>query len=493
MSTAPHTGRLLLALLLSAGLASCTVGPDYQPPRTAAPGAWIEPAATTNEPPTDWWRTFNDPELNTLVEGATTANTDLRIAVARLREARAQRGVIAGALYPEVDAAGSYSNSHFSENGFLKGLGGGGGPPGAIVPGQEISLYQAGLDASWEIDIFGGNRRAVQAADADLEATAFDVGDAVVSLVAEVADGYIQLRGLQARLSLAESTANSRRETVETIREQAAAGVADALDLARAESQAAEADSRIPGLESAVQVAIRRLEVLTGGMPGALDAELSPAAPLPNPPEALAVGIPSELLRRRPDVRAAERRIAASSARVGVATASLFPRFSLTGSFGLQSQELGDLPTGDSRFWAIGPTVRWPVLDFGRVRSNIAVQNARQERAAAAYEGAVLQALSDVEVALVRLAREERRLDRLVAASDAASRAAAIADEQYRSGVLDYLGLLDAQRTEFVAADAVAQSRAAVAGDTVGLFRALGGGWTAPEPASETPIAAEPR
>ncbi|MBK7404733.1 MAG: efflux transporter outer membrane subunit [Phycisphaerales bacterium] len=479
MNASHNLSRLSIAFVLAAGLASCTVGPEYRPPRAAPPEAWIEPNAMTGEPAPEWWKSFKDPELDALVVRATTANTDLRVAIGRLREARARRGVVAGALYPQVDATGSYSNSHFSENGFLKGLGGGGSgsPPGAIVPGQEINLYEAGIDASWEVDLFGGTRRALQAADADFEAAAFDAGDALVAVVAEAADGYLQVRGLQTRLALARQTAESRAQSVEALREQAQAGVADELDLARAENQAAEAQARVPDLESAVQVAIRRLEVLTGARPGTLDAELTPAAPLPTPPQALAVGIPSDLLRRRPDVRAAERHIAAATARIGVATADLFPKFSLTGSFGLQSQEFGDLPAGDSRFWAVGPAVRWPILDFGRIRSNIAVQNARQEQAAAAYEGVVLQALSDVEVALVRLAREERRLDHLVAASEAASRAASIADEQYRSGVLDYLDLLDAQRTEFASADSVAQSRAAVAEDVVSLYRALGGGW----------------
>lgn len=479
MNTRNRTRRVAIVLLLPAGLASCTVGPEYQAPTTDAPGAWVEPATAgpDADPQEVWWRSFGDETLDTLIADAARANTDLRVATARLREARAQRGIVAGALYPEADAAGSYSNSHFSENGFLKGLGGGGGAPGAIVPGQEINLYEAGVDASWELDIFGHNRRAVEAADADVQAAQLDLRDMMVAVNAEVADGYVQLRGLQARLALARDTVNSRRQTADVVREQTEHGVADQLDLARAESQLAQAESRIPELESAARVAVRRLEVLTGAMPGALDGTLDKTAPLPHPPEVLAVSIPSEVLRRRPDVRAAERRIAAASARIGVATSDLFPRFSLTGSFGLQSQELGELPEGDSRFWAIGPAVRWPILDFGRIRSNIAAQNARQQQAEAAYEGTVLQALSDVEVSLVRVARERRRLERLTAASEAASRAAAIADEQYRSGVLDYLGLLDTQRTEYQAADAVAQSRAALASDTVGLYRALGGGW----------------
>jgi NodT family efflux transporter outer membrane factor (OMF) lipoprotein len=292
-----------------------------------------------------------------------------------------------------------------------------------------------------------------------------------------VADGYAQLRGVQARLGLARSTLQSQQETLSIVAEQAEAGLASELDLSRAETQVASAAARIPEQESAERIAIRRLEVLIGANPGTLDEQLSQAAPLPEPPEALNVGIPSEVLRRRPDVRIAERRLAAATARIGVATADLFPRFSLTGSFGFQSQEIGDLPEGDSRFWAIGPSVRWPILDFGRVRSNIAVQDARSEQALAAYEGTVLRALSDVEVALVRLSRERARAEQLDRAAASARRASSVAEELYRAGLLEFLDLLDAQRTQYTAEDAAAQADAAIVSDTVALYRALGGGW----------------
>jgi len=499
MKHVQHIPRLVRVGALIA-LSGCTVGPVYQPPTLPGRDAWTgsaAPAETDADGP--WWKSFHDPVLDDLVLRARAANTDVRVAVERLREARAQRGVVSAALFPQVDLNASYSNSRFSENGFLQGLGGtsggadgggadgggggGGELPGAIVPGQQINLWQAGVDASWEIDLFGRDKRAVEAADADVAVAQLGVGDALVAVVAEVADGYTQLRGVQTRLSLARRTLASQQETLAVVEEQLGAGVANDLDVARVQSLVATTASHVPELEAAERTAVRRLEVLIGAMPGALDARLAEAGPTPTPPDALDVGIPSDVLRRRPDVRAAERRLAAATARIGVATAELFPRFSLTGSFGLQSQELGDLPAGDSRFWAIGPSVRWPILDFGRIRSNINVQDARTSQALAAYEGAVLRALSDVEVSLVRLSRERARAEQLHKAADAAGRAASLADELYRGGLLEFLDLLDAQRTQFAADDAAAQSDAAVASDTVSLFRALGGGWAAPETA----------
>jgi NodT family efflux transporter outer membrane factor (OMF) lipoprotein len=467
--------------LLAAG---CTVGPDYKPHEVNVPQSWVEPGASGRASDGEWWRSFNDPALDSLIQRAAAANTDLRVALAHLREARAQRGIVAAALYPTVDVSGSYSNSRFSENGFLQGFGppaggsGSSGLPGAIVPGQQINLYQVGLDASWEIDLFGGQRRAVEAADADVLAAEFETGDVLRSVTAEVADGYMQLRGLQLRLELARDTADTQRRSLDVVREQARAGVASDLDLARAETSASQSQAEVPAFEAATRVAVRRLEVLLGANPGTLDAELGTAAPIPTPPDALAVGIPSETLRRRPDIRAAERRLAAANARIGEATADLFPRFSLTGSFGLQSQKLEDLPKGDSRFWTIGPAVRWPILDFGRIRSNIAVQNARTQGAEAAYEGTILRALSDVEVAMVQLSRERARAAELEHAASSAVRSVRLAEDLYRNGLLEYTDLLDSQRTQNLARDAAARSKAAVASDTVALFKALGGGWS---------------
>lgn len=487
------TPRWLIVAVAGAGLAGCKVGPEYRPPEieSEAPPAWTEGGARAGEgavpatPAGAWWESFGDPTLNELVARAMVANTDMRVGAERLREARAQRGVVSAALFPQVDASGSFSNSRFSENGFLKGLGdqggsggdAGGSLPGAIVPGQQINLWQAGVDASWEIDLFGRNRRAVEAATAEIGAAGFGLRDVQVAVAAEVADAYVEVRGVQTRLELARRLLASQRETLSIVQEQATVGIASDLDVSRAQTQVASSASRVPGLEAAERAAVRRLEVLIGAMPGVLDERLAEASGLPSPPEAIDAGIPSDVIRRRPDVREAERRLAAANARIGVATADLFPRFSLTGSFGLQSQEIGDLPEGDSRFWVIGPSVRWPILDFGRIRSNIEVQNARTAEALAAYEGTVLRAMSDVEVALVQLSRERARAAELDRAAESARRSTELASELYRGGVLEFLDLLDAQRTQVIAEDADVQANAAIVSDTVALFRALGGGW----------------
>ncbi len=477
------TRRIALTVFSTLALGCCTVGPDYHPPELAVPDAFVAPTGDGSiSPDGPWWQSFGDPELVSLVDRAVRSNTDLRIAVARLREARAELTGTAARTLPTIDVAGSYTNSQFSENGFLKGLGDvNGSAPGAIFPGQQIDLHEVSLDASWELDIFGGVRRAEEAASAEVTAAVHDVHAVLVSLLGELAGGYFDLRGLQQRLAIAKRTRDYQQATVEVIQEQVTAGVADELDLARAQTQLANASARVPALESDVHATMRRIETLLGVMPGTLDAELAPAEPLPPMPDALAVGIPSETLRRRPDVQAAERRLAAATARIGQATADLFPRFSLTGQVGLQSQRLDALASGNSLFWLVGPTVRWPLLDFGRIRANIDVQNARTDEALARYEGTVLQALSDVEIALVRLARDRRKLEELTKARDSSQRAVRLAEERYRSGVLEFLDLLDTQRTFDVAAEDEARGEQSVAADVVALFKALGGGWAAAE------------
>lgn len=463
--------------LLAALLSGCTVGPDYRKPELAVPPAFAaadEVGSTSPDGP--WWRAFGDDELTALIDRAVRGNTDVRVAVARLRQARAALTGAAARALPQVDVGADVTNSQFSENGFLKGLGGS-GPPGAIVPGQRIDLQQVDLDASWELDIFGGVRRAEEASRAELAAASHDLHAVLVSLLGELAGSYFDLRGLQQRLAIAERTVTYQQATLDVITEQVDAGIADAFDLERARNLLANARAHVPELQAQVHATMRRLEVLLGAMPGTLQAELQDARPLPPMPEALAVGIPSQTLRRRPDVQAAERRLAAATARIGEATADLFPRFSLTGQVGLQSQRLDELGSGDSLFWLVGPSVRWPLLDFGRVRANIAVQDARTEQALAIYEGTVLQALSDVEVALVRLARDRRRVAALTDAHTAAEQALHLAEERYRSGVLEFLDLLDSQRTVDDAADAQARGEQSVASDVVALFKALGGGW----------------
>ncbi|MBL8750093.1 MAG: efflux transporter outer membrane subunit [Planctomycetes bacterium] len=470
------------ALVLSLGIGGCTVGPDYDAPDLAVPAAFAgRDVGTSAVAPVDdaWWRSFGDAVLDRLVARALRGNTDVRIAVARLREARAIATRTSAEALPRLDVDGSYSNSQFAKNGFLRNIigGGSGSLPGAVFPGQRIDLHQVDLDASWELDLFGGVRRAREAAAADLAGAEHDLHAVLVSLLGEVASGYFELRGLQERLAVATRTAEDRRAARDVLAEQVRAGVADELDLARAETDLATARSHVPDLESRVHGALRRLEVLAGTMPGTLTADLAVPRAMPAMPEALGAGIPSDVLRRRPDVQAAERRLAAAVARVGVAAADLYPRFSLTGQFGLQSLRLGDLAESDSVFWLLGPSVRWPLFDFGRVRARIDAADARAAAALSDYEGAVLRALADVEIALVRLVRDRRRAVDLAEARGAAERARSLAEERHRSGVLEYLDLLDSQRVFDEARDRELVAMQDVALDVVGLFKALGGGW----------------
>ncbi|MEZ5964045.1 MAG: efflux transporter outer membrane subunit [Planctomycetota bacterium] len=467
--------RPLIALALS--LCGCTVGPDYVPPVVPAPPAWAESDGTRVDAVAvdTFWRRFADPTLQDLLDRAVANNRDLRVAAARLRESQVRARAAGSALWPQVDVEATYSNSRLSEHGFLQGLATGGTGGGAVFPGQQLDLHQIGFDASWELDLFGGGRRGLAAAEAVAGAAAYDLRAVLLSLCARIADDYVELRSMQRRAALAERLAATYRSAVAVLREQVQAGVADALELARTETELAnrEADAAAYGGEiTAVQ---RRIEAAVASAPGGLASALA-AGDLPAVPDVLAIDVPAATLRRRPDVGAAERRLAAATARIGVATAELYPRLSLTGAFGLQAQNLADLPRSDSRFWAVGPQVRWPLFDFGRVRAAIAIEDTRAAQALATYEGVVVDALADVEVALVRVARWRRQVAALERARDAARTAARLADEQYRSGVREYLDVLEVQAIADRSEDELARGDAALVHAVVALGKALGGG-----------------
>ncbi|HXG50191.1 MAG TPA: efflux transporter outer membrane subunit [candidate division Zixibacteria bacterium] len=461
-------------------LAGCAVGPDYRRPETPLPARWgnaSEPGISMESADlARWWTAFKDPVLDSLVERAVRSNPDLRLAEARIREARATRAATAAGAWPGVDVSGSYTRSRSSEHGSVSRSQGNATQPSQSL-GVEQDLFRTGFDASWEIDFFGRVRRSVEAADALIEATVEDRRNALVTLLGEVARSYVDLRGFQQRLAVTRANFKAQQDTLELTRVRFTAGLASDLDVARAESQVNTTAAQIPVLEAAIKQAAHRLDVLLGSEPGALWSELSKEAPTPTlPPEAL-VGLPSELLRRRPDIRGAERRLAAATAQVGAATADLFPRFSLTGAFGLQSVSASDWWSAPSRFWSIGPTLRWPVFDAGRIRANIEVRNAQQEQALRQYEKTILTALEEVENALVSYAREQARHRSLLAAVAANRRAVEMANELYLRGLNDFLNVLDAQRSLYAAENDLAQSRAAMASNLVALYKALGGGW----------------
>jgi multidrug efflux system outer membrane protein len=458
-------------ILLLLSFYGCSVGPNYHSPKMEVSKQWSElPASgvtggTSVAQISYWWTTFGDSQLNSLIDRAVKSNTDLRIAMARIREARAQRGVVVADAYPRVDVAAAYSRSRASEN-----------QPGGSS-GKDTNLFQAGFDASWEIDVFGGVRRAVEAADADIAVAEENRRDVLVTLLSDVAQSYLEVRGNQLRIGIAWENIAAQRKTVELTEGRYEVGLSTGLEVAQARAQLATTEAQVPALETAVKRAIHRLGVLLGQEPGVLLAELSTEAPIPPTPPDVPAGLPSDLLKRRPDIRRAEQGLAAATARIGVATADLFPKFFLTGAVGQQSVSLSDVATPASRFFGIGPTVTWRLFDAGRIRSNIKVQDARQEQALISYEKAVLTALEDVENALVAYSKEQETRRSLTESAQANQRAVNIANELYSKGLIDFLNVLVSQRALNQSQDDLAQSEQRVSTDLVALFKALGGGW----------------
>ena len=473
---------ILVAILFLAG---CTVGPNYKTPVAKVPANFTTTAIDKNaEPIADWWTTLQDPTLNSLVERAVLGNPDLRLAQARVREARAQRGIISADLYPDVNAGASYQRSRLSRNLIPRSTG-----EATEVDGD---LFQAGFDASWELDVFGGTRRNIEAADADLAGEIENSRDVLVTLLAEVARNYVDLRASQRQSAIARSNLQAQQETLELTRTRFEAGLASSLDVSRAEAQVQTTAAQIPSLEITSRQSIHLLSVLLGREPGALVAELSPATAIPSSPPEAPVGLPSELVRRRPDIRRAERGVAAATARIGVATADLFPKFSITAALGVGSLKVGDLVDGDSGFWTILPGVSLPIFNRGRIHSNIAVQNAREEQALVTYEQAVLTSLREVEDALVAYSGNQNRRKKLAGAVDANRSAVDLANELYREGLTDFLSVLQAQRDLFASEDALAQGDRNVTADFIALYKALGGGWEAGAAEKIIPVQGKP-
>lgn len=488
------TTRSILPLLSLLTLAGCKVGPDFIQPQSNVPPAFMHtgdegfggPSAinAAKSVDTDWWKLLGDPTLDTLVQRAAIGNLDVKLASARLREARAQRGVIAAEAYPQVDLNGQANRSRQSPNSF-QSFGGSG-------DGEARNLFQVGFDANWELDFFGRVSRNVEAASADIQSAEEDRRDVLVTLVSEVARNYVELRGFQQRLDIARRNIQLQQETLDIASSRFKAGLTNDLDVAQAESSLSQARSTVPPLDRSAQAAIHRLGVLLGQQPTALASELSQTAAIPGVPPEVPVGLPSELLRRRPDIRRAERDLAASTARIGVATADLYPRFSLTGSFGFAADKVPTLPDAASRFWSFGPAMKWPVLDWGRIRANIKVQDARAEQSLLEYERAVLTSFEDVENALTSYTREQSRRRTLAESVASNQRAFDLASEQYRSGIIDFQRVLDTQRTLFLSQDALSDSDRTVSSNLVALYKSLGGGWEPFAPIAETTPAQRP-
>lgn len=475
-------GTATLGLMFLA--AGCTVGPDYKNPDLPTPRTWNEAQQSgidaTGTDLARWWTSFNDPLLDSLVERAVRSNLDLRLAEARIREARANRAVVAAGAWPTINTSGSYTRVRSSENAFAispqGGVGGGTGGGSSL----DQNFYKTGFDASWEIDVFGGVRRSVEAADATIDAAVEDRRDVLVSLLGDVAKNYIDVRGFQRQLAVSRANLKAQQETLELTRVRFQAGLASDLEVAQQEAQVNTTASLIPLLESSLKQAAYSLDLLLGLEPGVLAGELSQDVPIPSLPSKVLVGLPSELLRRRPDIRRAERQLAAATAQVGSAMADLFPKFSLTGVVGLTSISASDWLSRGSRFWNVGPTISWPIFDAGKIRANIEVRNAQQEQALTQYEKSVLSAFQEVETALVNYANQQETYRSLTDAVAANRRAVTMANELYIRGLNDFLNVLDTQRTLYITETALTQSQATMASNLVALYKALGGGWETP-------------
>lgn len=470
-------------------LVGCEVGPDYEKPKIGMPTAFGEQAQATSVAAPElgrWWRNFNDAELNALVDRALAGNFDLAQAESRIREARAQLTVAGAVLWPQLNATGNVNHLRSSQalvQAFGAQSGGGGAAFGSTSiaspgPPTNLDLYQIGFDVSWEIDLWGGGRRAVEAAAADAQAAIEDRRDVEVSLTAELARTYMSLRGVQQRIVIAERNLAAQREELELTRARSRAGLAPSLDVEELLAQVAATEASIPTLVAASRQAIHALAVLVGEMPESLSRELTATAAIPSPPPEVPVGMPSELLKHRADIRKAERNLAAASARIGNAEANLFPSLDLNVNYGFQSLQAKSLFNWSNHFYSIFPTLTQPIFEAGRIRATITVAEERELQAAEAYHGRVLTAVQEVEDALSAYRADMDRSAALSRAVEADRRALDLARQQYRQGLVTVLTVLDTERSLLSAEDAQAQTGQAIASDLVALYKALGGDWT---------------
>jgi multidrug efflux system outer membrane protein len=460
--------KRLLMVLVCAALAGCSVGPNYKKPTVPTPATFAHGAEgpySTNCPDVAWWREFHDAELDKLVADGAARNLDLRIATANLQTARALRLKARADYLPAVDGVATYSNNKFSQAALFD----------APVPRRQEELYEAGFDAAWELDIFGRVRRENEAANATVQAEAAMRRDVLVSLTSEIARNYFELRGLQNELQVLRRNADNEKETVKITQDRLDAGNGTDLDVARARAELNNTLAALPPTETDIARAIHRIGVLTGRLPEALLGELSPVAPVPQLPTNIAIGNPEELLRRRPDIRAAERSLASSTAQIGVAVADLFPHVVLNGNIALQATSLTGLGGPASDTWSFGPTITWAALDYGHVRSRIAVANAQAQVQLAQYEKTVLTALEETENALVDFGRVRSRRASLAESVRASEQAWNLAKARYNNGAADFLTVLDAERVLLTAQDQLAQADTQTGTTLVAVYKALGG------------------
>lgn len=478
------------ALFLCLGLAACTVGPDYQAPKIQMPAGFAAPAqgpAPLSMPVSDsvdlpvWWKQFHDAELESLIARAMAQNLDLLTAQSRVREAREQEVIAGAAGLPQLNATGNTIQMHSASNplaGLAGGSSGAGSSSGGTAShGTNLHLYSAGFDASWEIDVFGGVRRAVEAAAAGTEAARWQMRDGEVSLTAEIAADYVQLRADQARLAILADQERAQRQTLALVAAKARTGFVTQLDVNQQQQLLAQTIAQRPPLEAETITLRHGLAVLLGQQPGTLDAELTATQPLPPVPPRLPVGLPSDLLRMRPDIRVAERKLAQATAQIGVATADLYPKFNLLGGISSAASSVGGLFNSSSISEVGLGSITWPIFHGGQIHANIHVREEEEHQAYYAWQTAVLGAIRDAEDALTRYRSEQQRTVALEDGARTARASTALALQQYQVGLTPYTNVLQTQTTQLQAEDALAQSRSQLSADLVAVYKALGGGW----------------
>lgn len=476
--------KALALAVLTALVSGCAVGPNYHAPRSSVDerfgAAPLVGEASPGETEREWWKLFGDPQLDALVDTAVKNNRDVAAASARLRAARAQRRERLFDFLPSITGKASYDNVRQSANG-TPGLPA--GAAGGIGIPRDYELFDAGFDASWELDLWGRVRRQNETAKAQAQAAVASRNNVVLSVISEVARNYFELRGAQAQLAVARGNADNQTRALELVKSRLDAGRGTALDTARATAQVETTLATVAPLEATVDRTLRRIAVLTGAQPGTLMADLASPRDLPALPQSLAIGSPEALLRRRPDIRVAERNLAAAAASVGVAVADLFPRVTIDAGIGLTAPRLSQLDDAGNDRRSFGPKLSWGLFDFGHVYQRIRAAGARNAEALANYEQTVLLALEDTENSLSDYARERQRLEHLTLAAQASREAADLAGQRFEGGVSDFLTALDAYRTSLEAENQLAISRTRAATALVAIYKALGGGWeTAPAP-----------
>lgn len=456
-----------VAVALSILLAGCAVGPDYRASApVSVPAQWTQ-AERANTPAalslSRWWEKLNDPLLNSLVDDAITANPGVAGAAARVREARATYTQATGQYFPSLNVSGSAARS---------------GQPSQATGQRTVSnQFQAGFDAGWEIDLFGGNRRAAEAAGYGVHAAEEDLRNTLLVLIGDIALNYTDLRGYQARLALAQDTARLQRQNAELTRTKFEAGVVSGLDLANAEGQASSAEAGIHTLQSSLAATLNRLSILLGQAPGTLQDRLGKPGVVPTPALPLPSGVPADILERRPDIRAAERRYAQATARIGVAEAARYPSISLTGRLATNALQAGDLGKNSTIGWSFGPSINLPLFRGGQLKAAADAAGAQRDQLLATYQSTVLSALEEVENTIVALSGEQRRQDKLTDSVRHYRQAASLSRELYEIGSISFIDVLVTERSLYASEDPLIQSQVNITRQYIALNKALGGGW----------------